>query len=133
MRPENIVKQRLKKDCGVAALAMATNVSYETALAALPLAARIDIKNGKGLFHYNQLDGLDKLGFYRNFNRPVNVEIGSTPAILSVPSGTKRSDGLHSIYWDGKNVYDPSPSNKYNNNEIALAACIFFIKIKRLP
>jgi len=50
------------------------------------------------------LHGYDKIQF--------EIDISDCPAILEVPSDRLGGECTHVVYWDGKNLFDPSPAAK---------------------
>ena len=64
------------------------------------------------------------IGTWSNFDEPLKISnyseihteivIEGNPAILSVPSEKLGGECTHVVYWDGKNIFDPSPDAKDN-------------------
>lgn len=107
-----IVKQRSNNDCSVCCLAMATGESYETVLNNLQDKARENLKKGVGLLFTEDMFLLEKLGFdFEGFWAPYNLN--KNGAIIMVPS-LNFDDKKHVVFWDGKNILDPSNSKKYD-------------------
>lgn len=113
-----MIKQRTPYDCGIATLANALSVSYERAI---ELYGHDKQLNGVTIQHTASiLFGLDYAPVYTAFPgfvkasgiamstaSPEILETFGHPAILQVltPSGV-----LHQVWFDGKNIHDPSPS-----------------------
>lgn len=113
-----MIKQRTPFDCGIATLANALSISYEHAL---ELYGTDKQRNGVIIQHtasilfglgyapvYIALPGFVKAsGMTMITATPDTLERLGNPAILQVltPSGV-----LHQVFFDGKNIHDPSPS-----------------------
>lgn len=113
-----MISQRTPFDCGIATLANALSISYEQAL---ELYGQDKQRNGVTIQHtasilfglgyapvYIALPGFVKAsGISMSTANPEILETLGHPAILQVltPSGV-----LHQVFFDGKNIHDPSPS-----------------------
>lgn len=113
-----MIKQLTPFDCGIATLANALSVSYERAL---ELYGHDKQRDGVTIQHTASI--LFGLGYapvytaFPGFVRASGIEMSTVnpeilerlahPAILQVltPSGV-----LHQVFFDGKNIHDPSPS-----------------------
>lgn len=101
------IYQKHKYGCGVACLAMFTNLSYNT------------IKNK---FYANH--NLDKYGITNmehillqlGFKVKLSKKIPQTRAILTVESINKKN-AWHSVYWNGKELFDPQISGEVYTTE----------------
>lgn len=113
-----MIKQRTPFDCGIATLANALSVSYERALelyghdkqrsgVTIQQTASILFSLGYAPV-YTALPGFVKAsGIEMSTANPDILESFGHPAILQVltPSGV-----IHQVFFDGKNIHDPSPS-----------------------
>lgn len=97
-----MIQQHFQSDCAVACLAMFLGVKYEDVakhchgfeLVTFGLC-------GKRTYDIADLFGADILW------RDVSKLDYSKPAVLSVPS-LNIPGGRHSVYWDGKTIFDPN-------------------------
>lgn len=102
-----LIQQRMPADCAVAALAMFLNVTYEDV--AIHCSGAELVRSGLSWVRENHILGL--------FQVECDVFAPSVidwvqPAILSVPTLNEPEGGTHSIYWDGKRVWDPQTNRK---------------------
>ncbi|MDM9588301.1 hypothetical protein QUC26_17125 [Pseudomonas asiatica] len=113
-----MIKQRTQFDCGIATLANALSVGYDHAL---ELYGHDKQRSGVTIQHtasilfnlsfapvYTAFPGFTKAsGIDMTTATPETLEHLGHPAILQVltPSGV-----LHQVFFDGKNIHDPSPS-----------------------
>lgn len=132
-----MIKQRGTTDCSVATVAMAADVPYETVLEKTP-ADVVEILLSKGCLDKHMSAMLNALG-YENFvdyeRRIFSCHYATTSftrnmlwgrrAILTVMSKNVR-DGQHNIYWDGRQLFDPSPLQVYYWHEVEPIEIIFF-------
>lgn len=113
-----MIKQRTPFDCGIATLANALSVSYDHALelygndkqrSGVTIQHTASILFGLGYAPvYTTFPGFVKAsGIEMSTANPDILERFGNPAILQVltPSGV-----LHQVFFDGKNIHDPSPS-----------------------
>lgn len=113
-----MIKQRTPFDCGIATLANALSVSYERAL---ELYGHDKQRDGVTIQHtasilfslgyapvYTAFPGFTKAsGIAMSTASPDVLETLGHPAILQVLTP---SCVLHQVFFDGKNIHDPSPS-----------------------
>jgi len=96
------VQQRMPADCAVAALAMFLNLAYEDIARHCTGAELVD--SGLTWIRENYI-----LNLYKTpcdvFDK--TVMDWSKPAILSVPSLNEAEGVTHSVYWDGRRIWDP--------------------------
>ena len=113
-----MIKQRTPFDCGIATLANALSVSYDHAL---ELYGNDKQRDGVTIQHtasilfslgyapvYTAFPGFVKAsGISMSAASPEILESLGHPAILQIltPSGV-----LHQVFFDGKDIHDPSPS-----------------------
>lgn len=132
------VQQRYMNDCGVACLAMLLDIPY-TNLRAYVLAhfQRRGLRSIPGLSANDEMILAAKLGTRLRFiyvdddNRQdaINV-LSGRKAILGVPGrNCDNPDYMHSVYWDGERLYDPSPSGKYQANGLTAFRDMFCAEI----
>lgn len=104
------VRQRGRKDCGVAALAMLCNVTYEEAEAAIP-----NYKKGRGTRTRQLIAGAKRLNYHTDQTRlrPLRLDhIGGwtgieTNTLVKIPHPTQKGD-WHWVVWRKCKVYDPA-------------------------
>lgn len=119
-----MVKQRADDDCAVCSIAMATGLPYEEVLEKIGDA----YKPGEGMYHPSI--ALERLGFKYTFENGIPVGdivckhrgilspdffrsfAWGRRALLSVPS-LNIPGGMHMVYWDGAQVFDPSNKKIY--------------------
>jgi len=112
MKKTTLIKQRHQGDCGVACLAMFLGKTYEQVEGCIQFA----IKRNPPIDGMNNVEIARVLRQYALNPMQIYTLLPDVPAILSVPSlGTKKK--FHYIYWDGKNMYDPSRSETYSNKD----------------
>ena len=113
-----MINQRTPFDCGIATLANALGITYEQSL---DLYGKDKQRNGVTIQHtasilfslgyapvYTAFPGFVKAsGISMSTASPEILETLGHPAILQVltPSGV-----VHQVWFDGKNILDPSPS-----------------------
>lgn len=133
-----MVKQRTPFDCGISTLANALSISYEHAL---ELYGSDKQCNGVTIQHsasilfslgyarvYTAFPGFVKAsGISMSTASPDVLETLGHPAILQVltPAGV-----VHQIFFDGKNIHDPSPSvdGPRSVSEYVCVDAVFVIK-----
>lgn len=114
-----LVTQRTPSDCSICCLAMVSGATYEEAI----VAAGDDYDPEKGMWSVQA--ALCRLGRHRDDFREIRRGFEISPeyfreiawgrrAFLSVPS-LNIENGWHHIYYDGMNIYDPSPKLKYTS------------------
>lgn len=106
--------------CAIAALAMATGMTYQE--------MRLEVQKYWSAFkQFRKYEGLDehdeaiilfRLGFRALGLRPIKNHcmreyMGKTPCLMTVPSINVEGK-FHALFWDGKKVHDPSPLKRYN-------------------
>lgn len=99
-----MIQQRAGGDCGVAALAMFAQITYETADSRIrEHCKREDEGHICGMNDLELGVVLKNMGF-----DPVRLFtiVDNVPAILTVPSLSTRML-FHYLYWDGKEIRDP--------------------------
>ena len=113
-----MIKQRTPFDCGIATLANALSVSYERSIelyghdkqlngVTIQQTASILFSLGYAPV-YTTFPGFVKAsGIVMSTANPEILETLGHPAILQVLTA---SGVLHQVFFDGKNIYDPSPS-----------------------
>ncbi len=105
------VQQKFDADCVIACLAMFLDVEYEE-IAAQCKGHEI-VKFGVSDSAIERICNLFKVQI-----EPLHSTVmdWTKPAILTVPSRNQivngQTDGTHSIYWDGKRVWDPNKGRK---------------------
>lgn len=132
------VIQRYMNDCGVACLSMLLDMPY-IKLRAYILAhfQRRGCRTIPGLSAADNMILAAKLGVRLRFiavdddNRQDVIELlNGRRAIIGVPGRNNARPGdMHSVYWDGDNLYDPSPSCKYQKSGISAFTHMFAVEI----
>lgn len=118
-----LVEQRRNNDCGIAALAMLYSIPYEHA-ECLVLSAEKAVFDGTTIDHARSVGKAmgDPIRIWRRTkcNLPVLVSrLTGRPAVLIVPAKDHRVSGdWHALYWNGKHVFDPSPTGKYGKQGV---------------
>ena len=114
-----MIKQRSATDCGIATLANALSITYEKAL---ELYNRKSPTDNPGVAIQETCAALYKAGY-----NPVYIPLSGFPKISGLSSATIISTSrlpkapailqvltengmIHQVYFDGKNIHDPSPS-----------------------
>lgn len=117
----DMIKQRTDCDCGVAATAMYLGCSYEEAVKTLTRATG-------GLWTVKlPVNFSTELLALRYAGHPsaIVAEIDSDkPAIMSVLS-INLPGKLHSVYWDGADIFDPSTLLTIDR-DLAFKSCVSF-------
>ncbi len=109
---KNTVKQRYGQDCGVACLAMFFGISYEEAEYRTSQA----LKRKTPILWMNNIDLAKVIAIGTHSPIQLLTILKDVPAILSVPSlMTKKK--FHYIYWDGKEIHDPSNYECYTTSD----------------
>lgn len=124
-----LVPQRTTSDCSICCFAMALGRTYEEVLAAV--GAHYDPTKGLA----NEYEALKDLGLKCKFENGELTDdsefcvkrrdwcihpqllrswVWGRRAIITVPS-LNNEDGFHVVYYDGKNLFDPSTKNRYVN------------------
>lgn len=120
-----LVRQRLKFDCGICTLAMATGRPYAEIRAAAEEGSNFDVRQGIR----REWQVLGRLGLQMGGHVSADGDFWSLErsilapeafrrhalgrrAIMAVPS-LNMPGHLHSIYWDGTTVFDPHPKRLY--------------------
>lgn len=119
-----MLKQRNNYDCGICCLAMAFGVSYEQ------MRDRAGVVDSRGLSDETEERIIRSFGygfrsFYKwwyeknggNFWR----ELKNKRALISLPSLNLEGE-YHLVYWDGKNLLDPSNLKTYTIATVPAAA-----------
>lgn len=121
-----LIYQRTASQCAIATIAMATGRDYDEVLAAgMKSGAFSEDQGCRSL-----AEVLQELGYDYSFSNghPVGDFVSryrafeTSPeffrafswgrrAIMTVPS-LNITDGDHSVYWDGREVFDPNPSER---------------------
>jgi hypothetical protein len=105
------IKQRGNGDCAVAATAMFLGKTYDEIVDLFP-EAKDGFPNGthaevEVCLHFGiMLECVHLPGHARSLNEYYDMDM-SQPAMVVVLSQNKE-DALHMIYWDGKEIHDPS-------------------------
>lgn len=115
-----LIQQRLKDDCGIAALAMLYDVPYQF-VRNIILTDR-DTWDGTSEDHAKALGLIlgDPLRVWRvtDANRKyLASDIRGRSCVLIVPANDKSAD-LHAVYWTGYKLLDPAPQGKYGQRGI---------------
>lgn len=127
-----MIKQRTPFDCGVATLANALAISYEQSL---ELYGDDKQRNGVTIQHTASiLFSLDYAPVYTTFPgfvkasgidmstaTPDILETLGHPAILQVLTV---SGLIHQVWFDGKNILDPSPSVVHGTRSVSEYECV---------
>ncbi len=101
-----IIKMRTDCDCVVACLAMIMNWSYEEALKYFPpVAVKETGIIWSSIFHYLRKKDIYFTCYKRNTFHLIDWDL---PAMIDLPSLTAPDKGDHVIYWNGKEIIDPS-------------------------
>lgn len=109
MTPAEIVHQRSPKDCGVAALAMFLEVSYEDVEAAGKKAAAFDWSPRIAMTPHLMW------AIAERFGKPmVSSRYGVDGRAAVIWVANEVGDTLHAVYWDGERVWDPDPAAPYS-------------------
>lgn len=120
-----LIRQRNNSDCAVCTLAMALGVSYDEVLALCPdYRKRLadGIRVGLSIPDYLYVARSYGFTFRSVYPHTVNKEYGddfweylSEKIALLVVHSLNYKGRLHSVYWDGLGVYDPSKKRRYND------------------
>jgi hypothetical protein len=120
-----VIKQRLATDCGICSLAMLAGITYEEAIA----IAGNDFDPLQGMSFFS--GSLKRLGLSSQYEKGVavgdfvNLHRGilspsffrqlawGRKALVSLPS-LNYPEKHHMIYYDGRDVFDPSPLKTYD-------------------
>lgn len=115
-----LVRQRTRHDCAICTIAMATGKAYDDVMAA---ALKVDAFDAEKGMHaeYRVLEqfGLKQMAEFRILHRGVLAPefflhfSWARRAILAVPSLNKEG-GFHSVYWDGRALFDPCTLKTYS-------------------
>lgn len=127
MRMPELIKQRTTSDCAICCLAMLTGLCYEAVIEAVgdsfdpEKGMRRDYValNRLGFQMSNKMDGTgDFIRLHHSILTPSYFRIFAfgRRALLSVPS-LNIEDGLHMVYWDGYEVFDPANGKTYSRFE----------------
>jgi hypothetical protein len=121
-----MIEQRRPTDCGVCCLAMALGVPWETIEEAIPEDI-VDIVREKGMVDEYIHSILSSLGYINDIDYTKRVwslnwstmgfarnMLWGRRCMIQVRS-INYQDGYHLIYWDGKELLDPSVGNKYTD------------------
>lgn len=121
-----LIKQKSNWDCGIAAIAMFTNKSYDEVLKAL---RKLYPDHGN-----NEISNVQEEKILRHFRvRPIvlpfefiNLKIRSMILIQSLND----EFSWHSIFFDGKNIYDPNNGKIKNGKPLKFYSSLNEIKRK---
>jgi hypothetical protein len=116
-----LIKQRTTNDCGVACIAMYLGCDYE---AAVELARKATKGAWTPDMPVNFATELATLRLAGHSSAIVQEFDPERPAIISILS-LNFPDLLHAVYWNGNEVYDPSPL-KTADAETAFSRCVSF-------
>ncbi|OGU55432.1 MAG: hypothetical protein A2V66_16790 [Ignavibacteria bacterium RBG_13_36_8] len=108
-----IIKQRSKGDCGICALAMFLNISYDVLAKEEEFQEDLKEDFGKGASIRDLWKVAKKYGYDIVYTNNQYFK-ESEPAIVFVPS-LKLKGKIHSIYWDGERIFDPSNEKTYES------------------
>nr|WP_322941803.1 hypothetical protein [Pseudomonas sp. s4] len=129
------VEQRKATDCGIATLANALQISYEQAESAYGKQRDpgVSIQETCAVLHelgylpvYLPLSGFEQLSGIRNA-KTITPSALNAPAIVQVVS----NGVLHQVFFDGKQVIDPSPKSpgpRSLGDYQAVVDCVFVLK-----
>lgn len=135
-----MIKQRSATDCGIATLANALKITYEQSL---HLYNRKSPTDNPGVAIQETCAALYKAGY-----NPTYIPLSGFPKISGLASATiistsrlpqkpailqvlTTSGMIHQVYFDGKNIHDPSPSApaiRKIEDYPAIVDCVFVSK-----
>lgn len=122
-----LVVQRTGHDCAICTIAMALGMTYDQVMAAGLESKAFDPESGtrgasrilEALGLSNRFDRGNPVGDFVSRRRSFEIspayfrgQIWGRRAVICVPS-LNIPGGWHSIYWDGAQVWDPSPRKRY--------------------
>lgn len=114
-----LIQQRSASDCAICTLAMALSRSYDEVMAAAVKAEAYDPARGcRAEYAIVEQFGLQQMRDFRVLHRGVLAPefflhfSWRRPAVLAVPS-LNIDAGFHSVYWDGRRLFDPHPLKTY--------------------
>lgn len=116
-----MVKQRGKSDCGVACIAMYLGITYEDAVSLCQRATDDHWKPDMPVNFATELMALRAAGQSSAIVQEFDPD---RPAIISILS-INFPDLLHAVYWDGREVFDPSML-KTADTKTAFSRCVSF-------
>jgi hypothetical protein len=126
--------QRDDGDCTITSLSMMTGLQWEEVLARIG-ASICDPKVGCGDYEgallrlrfertdFLIVDGENHKGTSQEF---FNSLFWRRPALVTVTSRVM-PDGLHTVYYDGTNVYDPAPKARQRYKDFESLDCTDFV------
>ena len=115
------IEQKYSNDCAIAALAMLVDLPYSDVRKTI-LETQSPKKPFDGVTFSHAKRGMALYGLRL---RRVDLEycvdkylqLMNHPGVLMVPGrNTAYPNEWHAVYWDGRHVYDPSPTKKYGKN-----------------
>ena len=120
-----LVPQRDGRDCVVCCLAMALGLTYEEILDHLPPGCSYFEETDVGLQtpHAHAILKRNCYGFKFIFpesdpsDGTVMPKVGDEPALITIRS-LNREGSTHMVYWDGEELYDPSPGKRVEINSL---------------
>jgi len=107
--PPVLIQQRYKGDCAVASLAMFLGITYDEILEHFVKELEDQFSDGiwnSKVFEVAKKYGVELTCIYKEFDL-------TRRSLVIVPSLIAK-DRQHTIFWDGDNVYDPSPLKIYD-------------------
>jgi hypothetical protein len=128
-----VEKQRSSSDCNICTIAMALSVPYEEVMVACCSFGFNPHTRGTSNQIFS-LFGLEKYFDYWTFypgpsyinTSTMRYLLNGRRAIISTMSKNNR-DGMHSVYWNGIEIFDPSNKLVYEKiNEIDITDALFF-------
>lgn len=136
------IKQRGPSDCWPTCLAMALGITHSAVKRQIGRAGWKKLQ-GRGIDHQGEKALLAKFGlvyehdywmFYPSFHlvqtRFLRHLLRGRRAIITVTSKNNR-DGMHAVYWDDKELFDPSPRKTYTWDEVEADGLLIFNEVAR--
>lgn len=121
-----LIRQRTSWDCVLCSVAMATGSTYEEVngyrIDVLMIATSEEETEGNYLYDFYpfMLEKGYSIGANLRYDKPVKFKEGEetllkgsikTPAFITIPS-KRFKDGLHQVFYNGREVFDPSHYNE---------------------
>lgn len=116
-----LIQQRTDKDCGLACIAMYLGITYDDAVILCERATDFHWKPDMPVNFATELMALRAAGHSSAIVQEFDPD---RPAIISILS-INFPDLLHAVYWDGREVFDPS-TLKVADTKTVFSRCVSF-------
>ena len=110
VKPPTLIKQRYIGDCSVASLAMFLGISYDEILPHYP--EEIKEQFSTGVWNHRTFEVAYELGVTLTCIED-DYDLAK-PSLIIAPS-LNRENTLHTMFWDGKKLYDPAIGKCYDS------------------